>query len=87
MQIHICATGANSVEKKYWINYQPKNAGVGIQKYTGAILNVIKAFTMSISAENSQTMHSHSFTLKMTSFIGTGWTGKYDGYFERWFDF
>lgn len=85
----ICATGANSRLRKILDkNYQPKNAGVGIQKvYRGHFECDKSIYYVNISRKFTDNAFSFFYFKDDLFFIGTGWTGKYDGYFERWFDF
>jgi flavin-dependent dehydrogenase len=84
----VCACGANSIlRKKLDLEYKSTEVGASIQKvFKGQFSADKNNYYVIRNKKYTDNAFSYHYFKDDFAFIGTGWTKKYNSYFENWFE-
>ncbi len=85
----VCAGGSNSfLRRAIDKDYSPRNAGASIQKiYTGHFDIDKNNYYVNLNRKFTDNAFSYFFFKGDEIHIGTGWTKKYNNYFDKWYEY
>ena len=85
----VCASGANSIIRKMLDSeYKSSEVGASIQKIFKGKFDIDKNnYYVIRNKKYTDNAFSYFYFKNDLTFIGTGWTGKYNLYFENWFEY